>query len=449
MTKICVVGMGRSGEAAVRLAIRLGHSVRLLEQREDATMQRKTANWVALGAEVFLGAHQTSMLQDVSEIVVSPGVSARSEIFAWAQSRGIPITGEMEWSAQRFSGKLIAVTGTNGKTTTTALIAHLLNENGVSAAACGNIGVPLSQVLLSEPAPQIAVAEISSFQWETARTLRPFLSVFLNFTPDHLDRHADMQVYLRAKLKMYQHQGAGDWALFHSDLRERLEPLMVSGGIAWATFGLDSRVSEIAPESPENEQIVWKGKGPLCRTSDVPLLGDHNTLNACAAAAAASLCGLTAPAISKAMQSFRAVEHRLQLVAQRDGVRFINDSKATNVDSLAVALRAFPEKVVLIAGGRDKHQDFSSLAPLIAEKTRAAILIGEGAPKMAQQWRGKTEILHAPSMQEAVQVAWNKAKPRGVVLLSPACASFDMFTDYEQRGREFVRCVNQIGGAYA
>lgn len=437
-----VVGMGKSGEAAARLALRSGRPVRLLERRQDPVTEEKAGILRALGIEVFLGPHAPGMLDGAEEIVVSPGVSAACPVFAWAREKGLPLAGEMEWASRRFDGKLVAVTGTNGKTTTTALIAHLLNENGVPAAACGNIGTPLAQVILSEQIPQIAVAEVSSFQLETVETFHPAVSLFLNFTLDHLDRHASLNEYWLAKIRMYKNQGRGDWALFHSDLADRLRPLMQAKNASFATFGADAEKADV---SARGGAISWRGRGNLCGAKDVPLLGDHNLENACAAAAAAFICGLQSAGISRAMKTFRPVDHRLQTVAEISGVRFINDSKATNTDSLKVALRSFPERVVLIAGGRDKNQDFGPLRQLVQEKVKAAVLIGEGADKMASAWGdGNCKILRAGTLPEAVEAARREAQPAGVVLLSPACASFDMFRDYEHRGREFARCVEEL-----
>ena len=301
--------MGRSGEAAARLALRSGLSVRLLEQRQDFLVREKASILRLLGIEVCLGAHRPEMLKDVSEIVVSPGVKATSEIFGWAQRAGIEAMGELEWSSRRFGGKLVAVTGTNGKTTTTSWIAHLLNESGISSVACGNIGLPLAQVILSGQIPQVAVTEVSSFQWETISRFHPEISVFLNFTPDHLDRHAGLQEYWLAKLRMYRNQGKDDWAIFHGDLRERLQPLMESKSIRWATFGMDGDKADV---SVQEDSIVWRGKGVLCGRRDIHLIGNHNLENACAAAATASLLGLPGKSIAQAMQTFRPVDHRLQ-----------------------------------------------------------------------------------------------------------------------------------------
>ncbi len=448
MKTICVIGMGRSGEGAARLALHNGLGVRLLEQKQTEQTLEKAKILRTLGVEVFLGAHGAVMLDKVEEIVVSPGVNASSEIFVWARERGIPVVGEMEWATRQFMGKVIAVTGTNGKTTTTALIAHLANENGISAVACGNIGTPLSQVILSGEIPQVAVAEISSFQLETIESFHPAISVFLNFTPDHLDRHATLNEYWLAKLRVYKNQGPGDTAIVHRDLYDRLESLLASRGINPVTFGLDETRADV---SVRDGIISWRGRGKLCAASDVPLLGNHNLENACAASAVATLLELRAPAIARAMKTFRAVDHRLQPVGRLGKVRFINDSKATNVDSLSVALRSFPEKVVLIAGGKHKNQDFSLLRSSVEEKVRSVVLIGEGAEKIAADWAGTTEILRADSLENAVKQAFERAQPEGVVLLSPACASFDMFADYEHRGREFVRCVGALseGGGHA
>ncbi len=442
---IGVVGMGRSGEAAARLAMKNGLPVRLLEHAQDAAAQQKAAVLRAMGAELRLGAHQPDMLEGLRQIVVSPGVPASSQIFAWCRARGIPVAGEMEWASRQFEGRIIAVTGTNGKTTTTALLTHLLRENGISAEACGNIGLPLSQVLLSGQTPQYVVAEISSFQLETIETFHPAIALFLNFTPDHLDRHPNLQDYWNAKIRLFMNQSRGDWALIHADLRERLKPLLSAQSVAFATFGMISA----ADIHPDDGALCWSrvSEGPLCGRRDIPLIGDHNVENASAAAAAAYLCGLSPEAIGKAMRSFRAVDHRLQPVGKVGAVRFVNDSKATNTDSLAVALKAFGEKVVLIAGGRHKNQDFSPLKALVREKVASAVLIGEGADKMLAAWQGATPMQRARDMRQAVEMAWGLAQSSGAadtVLLSPACASFDMFRNYEERGRVFVQCVQAL-----
>ncbi len=442
---IGVVGMGRSGEAAARLAMDNGLPVRLMERAQDAVAQQKAAVLRAMGADVRLGAHCPDMLEGLRQIVVSPGVPVSSQIFAWCRERGIPVAGEMEWASRQFEGRIIAVTGTNGKTTTTALLAHLLRENGISAEACGNIGLPLSQVLLSGQTPQYVVAEISSFQLETIETFHPAIALFLNFTPDHLDRHANLQEYWNAKIRLFMNQSRGDWALIHADLRDRLKPLLSAQSVAFATFGMapgaDIRLDDGA--------LCWSraSEGPLCGRRDIPLMGDHNVENAAAAAAAAYLCGLAPEAIAKAMRGFRAVDHRLQPVGNVGAVRFVNDSKATNTDSLAVALKAFGEKVVLIAGGRHKNQDFSTLKALVQQKVASAVLIGEGAEKMQAAWQGAAPMQRAQDMRQAVEMAWIQAQNGGAsdtVLLSPACASFDMFRDYEERGRAFVQCVQTL-----
>jgi UDP-N-acetylmuramoylalanine--D-glutamate ligase len=435
---LCILGMGRSGLAAARLALKQGKKVRVLESQE-AGFEEQERHLRHMGAEVMLGEHAQGMLKDTSVLVVSPGIPTTQPIFEWAKHGGVTVLGEMEWAARQFRGKLLGVTGTNGKTTTTALLAWLLNESGLSARACGNIGIPLSQILLEEPLIEIAVAEISSFQLETIRTLRPAVTVFLNFTPDHLDRHGTLQAYWTAKTRIFQNQGPGDWALIPAELKDRLAPLLQSRGISWASFGWD-RDADIPLVGQE---ISWRGKGTLCRMGDIPLLGDHNKANAAAAAGVASLCGLSGGQIASAMKRFKAVEHRLQLVGTLGGVQFYNDSKATNAEALAVALKAMDEKVVLIAGGRDKRQDFFSLKPLIQRKVSAIVLLGESAEKMARQWEGAATMHPVSGMQEAVQVAWELARPQGTVLLSPGCASFDMFRDYEERGEVFARCVQQ------
>jgi UDP-N-acetylmuramoylalanine--D-glutamate ligase len=391
-----------------------------------------------------LGGHPPDAFQTAELIVVSPGVPADHPALASSRARGVPILGELELAYRTMTAEFVAITGTNGKTTTTALTGALLAESGRPVLVGGNIGRPLSAEALSFAEDGWVVAEVSSFQLETVDAFRPHVAAVLNVTPDHLDRHGTLAAYAAAKRRIFGAQGPRDWGVLNFDdpgaaalapevaaqllWFSRREPVSRGAWVrdAWVTLRLDA------------------ADKPVCPIAEVTLRGAHNLENVLAATACAGALGVPPDRLRAAIRGFRAVTHRLQWVRDRAGVAYYNDSKGTNVDATLKALAAFTEPIVLIAGGRDKGQRFDALATAARGRVKGAVLIGEGRATMGPALRGVTHVEEAESMGEAVRRAAELAAPGDVVLLSPACASFDLFRDYEHRGDVFVQEVRAL-----
>jgi UDP-N-acetylmuramoylalanine--D-glutamate ligase len=375
-------------------------------------------------------------------LVWSPGIPLTHPLAVAARSHGLPIVSELELGFLAAHAPMLCITGTNGKSTTTDLVGALLRAAGRKAEVCGNIGHAVCEVAEAVGPSDLLVVEVSSFQLETVDRLKPFVATWLNLTPDHLDRHLDLDAYGALKQRLFARQDETDYAVWNADdpeLRARRtgagEPL---------EFSLLGPVEEGAYFADGHLCLAWRGGTErLLPASELRLAGEHNRANALAALATVLPLELSLDAQRQVLREYRGLEHRLELVAELDGVRFINDSKATNTTSLAVALKSFDRPVVLIAGGRDKGQDFAPLAALVRRSVRQLVLIGEGAPRLAAAWPDVPAV-RAQSLAEAVDQAYRLAQPEGTVLLSPGCASFDMFRDYEDRGRKFKAEVERL-----
>jgi UDP-N-acetylmuramoylalanine--D-glutamate ligase len=376
--------------------------------------------------------------------VVSPGVPAAHPSLVACRARGIPVIAEIELAYRTMTAEFVAITGTNGKTTTTALTGALFAESDRPVFVGGNIGRPLAAEALRFPADGWVVAEVSSFQLETTDAFRPRVAAVLNVTPDHLDRHGSLAAYTDAKARIFRSQGPEDWAVLNAD-----DP---------GSAALASRVGARLLWFSRREPVVegaWVRDGwvtlrfggidtAVCPVGDIFLRGAHNLENVLAATACAGAVGVAPERLRTAIRAFRAVPHRIEWIRDRGGVAFFNDSKGTNVDATLKALAAFEERIVLIAGGRDKAQRFEALAAAARGRVKAAILIGEGRATIGPALRAVTRVEDAESMGEAVRRAAALAAPGDVVLLSPACASFDMFRDYEHRGAVFTEEVRAL-----
>lgn len=419
--RVLVVGLGKSGVAAAGLLSRLGARVAVTEKRSKADC-REWLSQLPLKTEVENGTHHF-LYRAWDLVITSPGVP--SALLAMARGRGIPVWGELELGyrilvlAERWPAWSAAITGTNGKTTTTALLGAIFKASGRPTVVAGNIGVPLCAVVNSVTPSTALVLEVSSYQLETAEAFRPSVGAVLNVTPDHLARHGTLAAYAAAKFRLFQSQGVGDSAVLnHRDpWCRRLSPL-VPGKIRW--FG---------------DRITHRWEAP----KNLP--GRHNIANALAAVACARALGVPQSAIAKTLATFRGVEHRLELVRAWRGVRFINDSKATNVDSTRVALESFSNPLIVILGGQDKGAPYRPLVPLLRKKAKAVLLIGEAAGKIERDLAGQVPLVRCETLATAVDHAARTARPGDVVLLSPACASFDQFKNYEHRGRVFKALV--------
>jgi UDP-N-acetylmuramoylalanine--D-glutamate ligase len=387
----------------------------------------------AAGVESHLDASGDALAARAGTLIKSPGVPHNAPVVAAARARGVPVLGELELGWRLVQNEFIAVTGTNGKTTTTEWIGHIHREAAAPVAVAGNVGTAVTSLVGSVPADATIVCEASSFQLEDTLAFSPEVAVLLNLAPDHLDRHGTYDAYVAAKLRIFAHQTNDDVAIAPVDLE--VEDL---GGCARRIpFGAGG-----GAELSERSGYLWWDEEPLLATSDIALPGEHNRANAMAAAAACLARGLDRESVAAGLRSFPGVAHRLEPVAVRDGVSFVNDSKATNVASTIVALRSFPGGVHLIAGGQGKSQDFTPLAPLVAERCRAVYLIGQDAAQLERALQPTGVPLRAAGdLETAVALAEAAAHPEETVLLSPACASFDQFRDFEERGDRFRELV--------
>jgi UDP-N-acetylmuramoylalanine--D-glutamate ligase len=434
-----VVGLARSGIGAARLLLSRGGEVELMDLRMPEESGNALDALASRGALLRIGPHDPAWLSRLDLLVKSPGVPAAAPFVREARRRGVPVIGELELGFLAARGPVLAITGTNGKSTTTAWAGDCLRAAGVPALVVGNIGRAFCEGVLEDPGATF-VCEVSSFQLEDTVTFRPRVACLLNLSPDHLDRHGSMEAYREAKLSMFDRQTEEDLALLGPD--EALASLArprVRGRLA--RFLLEDRGENGAFVRGEAIWLRLDGREiRLTETRALSLPGPHNLENALAAAAAASDLGADPSAIARSLRSFAGLPHRLEPVGEIGGVRFVNDSKATNTDSLAVALRSFPQPVILIAGGRDKGQDFRPLRSLVERQVRLLVLIGEAADLLERSWSGVASR-RASSLEEAVEIAHRSARPGEVVLLSPACASFDMFRNYEDRGDQFRELV--------
>jgi UDP-N-acetylmuramoylalanine--D-glutamate ligase len=438
---VSVVGLARSGLAACRLLRGLGAVVRASDAKPRDALAREVGALETEGVLVLAGGHPAEAFSGAELVVVSPGVATDLPVLRELRAKGVLVIGELELAWRVMEADVIAITGTNGKTTTTALTGALLREQSRPVLVAGNIGTPLSARALTFPAAGIVVAEVSSFQLETIERFRPRVAAVLNLTADHLDRHGSFDAYVAAKRRILENQSEADCAVLNAD-----DPLTA----AFANHTRAPRVffSRIRPLERgvfcEEGWILARLDGGLeriCPVGEIFLRGAHNLENVLAATACALWTGAAAEPLRRAIRAFRGVEHRNEWVRELGGVAYYNDSKGTNVASTIRALESFTEPVILIAGGRGKGQDFGPLAAAARGRVRRAILIGEDREKIALSVGSDVPFVFADSMAEAVGIAREAARPGDVVLLSPACASFDMFENFEQRGAVFKTIV--------
>jgi UDP-N-acetylmuramoylalanine--D-glutamate ligase len=432
-----VVGLARSGEA-VALALRArGEEVIGCDAGapENPTLREVAGRLRDAGVEVHLDASGDALAARAGTLIKSPGVPQNAPLVAAARARRLPVLGELEIAWRLLGNEFVAVTGTNGKTTCTEWIGHVHREAALPVAVAGNVGTALSSLVGSVDSAATIVCEASSFQLEDTDAFSPEAAVILNLAPDHLDRHSGFDSYVAAKLRLFANQGNDDIAVAPVDLG--IEDL---GGCARRVlFGTGAGDDA---ELTDRAEHLWWDDEPVIRTDEISLPGEHNKLNAMAVAATCLARGLDRDAVATGLRTFRGVAHRLEPIRVLDGVAYVNDSKATNVASTVVALRSYEQPVNLIAGGRGKRQDFSPLAPLIAERCRAVYLIGEAAGELTDALgTAGVPISIADDLPRAVAQARAAAHAGDVVLLSPACASYDQYPDFEARGEHFRALV--------
>jgi UDP-N-acetylmuramoylalanine--D-glutamate ligase len=437
---VAVVGLGKSGVAATRLLAREGAKV----YASDAATSPPGSAAVELlralpGVEVELGRHDLAKIGAATGVVVSPGVPPDAAPLTVARASGVPVLSELDLGWRALPGmRCIAVTGTNGKTTTTALVAHLLRAAGLNAEAAGNIGLPLADLALAELRPQWLAVEASSFQLHDSPDFAPEIGVLTNLAPDHLDRYPDVASYYADKRLMYRNATDDNVWVVNGDDAASLE--LVRG-----VRGRQVRFSVDGPADAWYDgraRSLMLGGSALLPRDALELLGLHNVANALAAALAVHEAGIAPGAIAEGLRTFRALHHRLEMVAETGGVRWINDSKATNVSSTAVAIEAMDRPFVLLLGGRHKGEPYTRLGPLLKEKCRLVIAYGEAGPRIETDLTGTVPLERAGDFADVMRRARAAARPGEAVLLSPACSSYDMFNNYEERGRLFERLAS-------
>ena len=436
-----VVGAARSGIAAAELLATRGARVMLTEVRSAFADQDRLR---AAGIDVEVGGHRSETLDTADLIVVSPGVPLDVPVFDAARHRGVEIIGELELAWRWIRGRVIAITGTKGKSTTTTLVGRMLTAAGHRVLVGGNIGVPLSTQVDTSTTETIHVVEVSSFQLETTSTFRPWIAVWLNLADDHLDRHPSVEAYVRAKARVFAHQTAGDWAVLNAD-----DPTVSVQGASVASgrvyFSLSGRTA--TGFVVDGEWIVRRtatGAERLVPLAAVELTGRHMLNNVLAATAVASIADVTPQAMTDAVRGFRGLTHVMEPVGVIRGVRFVNDSKATNVEAAQRSIESFPRGLVAIIGGHFKGGDLRQLREPLAAGAVAVVAIGTSAPLVHEALEGVVPVVDAASMREAVERGYEAAAPGGVVLLAPACASFDWFRDYADRGDTFKAEVARL-----
>ncbi len=430
-----VVGLARSGQAIARLLAARGESV----VGVDSGAPDGAEGLGQAGVEVRLNDPGTELLEGVMTVVKSPGVPAEAEVIEAARDRGAAVTGELELAWRLLPNRFVAVTGTNGKTTTAELIGHVLRAAGEPVEVAGNVGTPLASLVGDLGEETTIVCEASSFQLEDTEAFAPECAVFLNLAPDHLDRHPSLDHYLEAKLRLFANQRSDDVAVVNGD-----EPALAGRDLGAAQRVLFCTEEPGCEISLDDGQVSWRGE-PLVRVDELQLIGRHNVANAMAAAAAALSLGLAPEPVADGLRSFEGVPHRLEPVEAIEGVLYVNDSKATNVSAAAAAIESFEGEVHLIAGGSPKGESFESLADPVAERCAAVYLIGEAADQIESDLGEVGVPVHrCAGLAEAVGIAASAATAGQVVLLAPACASFDAYEDFEARGRHFRELVEGL-----
>jgi UDP-N-acetylmuramoylalanine--D-glutamate ligase len=441
--RVLAVGLGRTGVATAIFCAARGARVTATDSRTEDEIGEAIARLKDAGVALELGSHQEKTFLDQDFIIPSPGVPADEAHLQAARAKGITIWSEIELAYRFMKGRLIGITGSNGKTTTASLVEHILKTAGMQTILAGNIGTPLIGCVDTMKDDTCIVVELSSFQLELIGTFRPNIGVFLNLTPDHLDRHHTLEAYGAAKARLFENQTGEDAAILNADDVATTPYAPPLPRVYW--FSRKQRVAQGA--YVRGEEIVFRQDGAeetLLKLEDIPLAGAHNVENILAAAAAARLAGAPSAAIAKGVRSFVGVEHRLEFVAEIAGVRYYNDSKATNVDATLKALDAFHGRILIILGGKDKGSDYTALQRPLREKAILALLIGAAAEKIEKQIAGSVALERAETLERAVETASHAAQRGDVVLLAPACASFDQFQNYEHRGRVFKDLVRQL-----
>jgi UDP-N-acetylmuramoylalanine--D-glutamate ligase len=445
--RVLVVGLGKSGVASAQFLAARGARVTVSDTRTQHELKDQIPALLERGIAIETGGHGERTFRDQDLIVVSPGVPSDVPQLARARAQGIPVIGEIELAARFLRGRIVAITGSNGKTTTTTLCGELIASSSQRTLVGGNIGTPVILLVDDSTDDTTNVIEVSSFQLETVETFHPAIAVVLNITPDHLDRHGTMEAYTAAKARIFERQTASDYSLLNLDdggsagLKSKTK-----AQLCWFTRKQELTGPQMGAFVRGGE-IYWRdGKSDekIMPVSEIPLKGAHNLENVLAAVSVGRICGCDAQSIRNAVQYFKAVDHRLQFIANIGGVDYYNDSKATNVDATIKAIESFPGNIHLILGGKDKDSDYTLMNHLLRERVKRVYTIGAAAEKIRSHVQQAVEVMPSGTLQNAVARAHELARSGDVVLLAPACSSFDQFENYEHRGRTFRQLVEAM-----
>ena len=456
---VSIIGLARSGYSAAKLALKLGYKVKVSDACAGVNLSEKAKSILLdhaceleeMGAWVELEKHSPECLDNADVVIVSPGVPDDSDPIVWAKKQNLKIISEIEFAVRHTNAKVIGITGTNGKTTTTSLIGHMLNCAEIPCVVAGNIGQALSGVIEKVTDKHLLVLELSSFQLQSLESLKPFISVWLNLTPEHLDRHSSIDKYSAAKAKIFKNMTNEDWAVVWNHDRDIVLPYLKKCGAK--NVWIDESASWSSSKEEQYGALCFKNelktdfngiRQSYGNQLELQLKGNHNIVNVLVACSVGRILQIQEHVIKKAITSFKPLNHRLEFVSEINEIVYINDSKATNIDAVIKALEAFDKPISLIAGGYDKGSDFSALIPYIKEKVCKLTLIGNATAKINCELAGTTEILYAKKMKTAVNKASENLKPGSIVLLAPGCASFDMYDNFEERGEDFKNCVLNI-----
>ena len=442
--KVSILGMARSGVACAKILRKIGAQVFVSDSQGEKLLSERTSQLREMGIDFETGGHTSNVVRGKDFIVVSPGVPLDIPILKRAQDTGIPAFSEIEVAFWLTDSKIIGITGSNGKTTTVTLVGEMLKEDKRECQVGGNIGIPFSSIVEEVSPDGLLVLELSSFQLERIEEFSPYVSSVLNVTPDHLDRHPDLESYLEAKLRILENQTKDDFAVLNAD-DENSFKLAQQGKCEKAFFSTRKELEQGTFLRQGQLLSRWRGKEQkIIDLTEIGIKGPHNLSNSCAACAICAILEVAPESMRKALRDFRGVEHRLERVTAISGVSFVNDSKATNVESVWYALQSVSPPIILIAGGKDKGGDFSKLRELAQENVKALILIGEAKEKIKKALGDLVPSEYSDSLEEAVGLSLKQASGGDTVLLSPGCASFDMFRDYQHRGEVFKSSVRNL-----
>ena len=441
---ISILGMARSGLALAKTLKELGAKVFVSDLKNENNLKSETKELKKLKIDFETGGHSQKLLQEKDYLVLSPGVPGDIPIVKEAEFLGIPVFSEIGVAYWLCPAEIVAITGSNGKTTTTTLVGEILKKAGKETWVAGNIGVAFSRVLNQISPEGIVVLEVSSFQLEKIQEFKPRISAILNLSPDHLDRYPNVEAYIQAKFRIFENQDKSDFAVLnYDDLLLRKKAAEIKAPVLF--FSTSAGLEEGAYVKDKSLIVKLGGKEKrIIDINQIGIKGPHNLSNAACASLIATILGVKPETIAEVLKEFKGVEHRLEAVAEINGIKFINDSKATNMDSVWYALQSVAQPVILIAGGKDKGGDFSKLSDLVKEKVKLLILIGQAKEKIKSALGSLTETIEAQDLAEAVKLAYKKAQAGDTVLLSPACASFDMFLNFEERGKVFKQEVARL-----